>query len=64
MSATTTEPLGPPEAPRRARRLSPRKRKRVSLTIQYAIFIAVIVILVFAINWKDIQEYFFDGDVA
>jgi polar amino acid transport system permease protein len=64
MSATTTEPLGPPEAPRRARRLSPRKRKRISLTIQYAIFVAVIVIVVFAINWNDIQEYFFDGDVA
>src|SRR2546430_2407942 len=61
MSTAVTEP--PPALPE-ARRLSPRKRRRILLTAQYAIFVAVIVVVVLVINWKDIHEYFLDEKVA
>ena len=65
MTTTTTGPSGPTEATSDgARRLSPRKRRRITLGIQYVIFVAVIVIVAVSINWSDIQEHFFDPDGA
>lgn len=61
MSTAVTEPSGSaPTDPSPVRRLSPRKRKRFILIAQYVIFAAVVVLLIFAINWGDIQKYFFD----
>lgn len=63
MTSTSTEPSSPAEATSgRTRRLSPRKRRRIVLAVQYAIFIAVIAVIAFSINWSDIQEHFFDAD--
>jgi polar amino acid transport system permease protein len=61
MTRTTTEPPDPAQAtPGKVRRLSPRKRRRISLAIQYVIFVAVLLIIAFSINWGDIQRHFFD----
>jgi polar amino acid transport system permease protein len=57
MTSTATEP-----PPARSRRLSPRKRRRISLAIQYAIFVAVVVAVAVGINWTDVGETFFDPD--
>jgi polar amino acid transport system permease protein len=63
MTSTTTEPPDPAQANRaKVRRLSPRKRRRINLAIQYVIFVAVLAIVAFSINWADIQEHFFDKD--
>jgi polar amino acid transport system permease protein len=63
MTTTTTGSSGPTEVTSDgARRLSPRKRRRITLGIQYVIFVAVIVIVAVSINWSDIQEHFFDPD--
>jgi len=63
MTSTTTEPPDPAQASRaKVRRLSPRKRRRISLAIQYVIFVAVLVVVALSINWADIQEHFFDKD--
>src|SRR5436309_2465149 len=68
MTSTTTEPSGPAERSGsltgRTRRLSPRRRRQINLYVQYAIFVAVIVIVAVSINWKDIEEHFFDPDAA
>jgi polar amino acid transport system permease protein len=65
MTSTVTEPPGSAEPPTgRTRKLSPRKRRRISLGIQYAIFIAVVVVILLSINWGDIGEHFFDLDAA
>lgn len=63
MTSTTTEPSDPAVSGR-TRRLSPRKRRRVSLAVQYAIFFAVLLLVVFSINWADIKEHFLDPDAA
>lgn len=64
MTSTTTEPADPVDTSGRTRRLSPRKRRRISLAIQYAIFIVVLLVIVLSINWADIKEHFFDPDAA
>src|SRR5256885_13678646 len=61
MPTAVTEPAGPAEAEQgAARRLSPRKRRQIILTAQYVIFVAVVVVVIFVINWHDIQKYFLD----
>ncbi|GAA5124239.1 amino acid ABC transporter permease [Haloechinothrix salitolerans] len=57
---TTVTEAGP--APRA--RLSPRKRKKISLAIQYAVFLVVIVTLAFVADWAAIQHAFFNLDEA
>src|SRR3954468_1439349 len=63
MATTATDPAGPAKAPE-ARRMSPRKRRRHSLAVQYGLFVAVILVVAFSVNWADIQEYFLDVDEA
>ena len=63
MATTATEPAGPAK-PSEARRMSPRKRRQISLAVQYGLFGAVLLIVAFSINWADIQEYFLDVDEA
>jgi polar amino acid transport system permease protein len=61
MSTAVTEPSGQvPADPSPLRRLSPRKRRRIALTAQYVIFVAVVAVVIFVINWGDIQKYFLD----
>lgn len=57
---TTVAEAGP--APRA--RLSPRKRKKISLGIQYALFVVVIAALVLAADWQKIQHVFFNVNEA
>lgn len=57
---TTVAEAGP--APRA--RLSPRKRKKISLGIQYAVFLVVIAALVLAADWQSIQHVFFNINEA
>lgn len=45
-------------------RLSPRKRKKISLAIQYAVFAAVVVTLAAIADWPAIQHAFFNLDEA
>ncbi|WP_034267912.1 amino acid ABC transporter permease [Haloechinothrix halophila] len=45
-------------------RLSPRKRKKISLAIQYAVFAAVVVMLAVIADWPAIQHAFFNLDEA
>jgi polar amino acid transport system permease protein len=62
---TTTEPpgqAGTESGP--TRRLSPRKRRQLSLLIQYAVFVAVLLVVVFSINWGDIKQHFFNPHSA
>ena len=57
---TTVAEAGP--TPRA--RLSPRKRKKISLGIQYALFVVVIAALVLAADWQSIQHVFFNVNEA
>ncbi|MPY77544.1 MAG: ABC transporter permease subunit [Actinophytocola sp.] len=45
-------------------RLSPRKRKKISLAIQYAVFAVVIAVVVLIADWKSIQHVFLNVDEA
>ncbi|GGM95726.1 amino acid ABC transporter permease [Thermopolyspora flexuosa] len=45
-------------------RLSPRRRQRISRGVQYAVLIAVVVILVLIADWPSIQRSFFNLEVA
>ncbi|RJL25165.1 amino acid ABC transporter permease [Bailinhaonella thermotolerans] len=62
MSTTTVEPSGPAGTPPERTGLSPRKRRRISLGIQYAIGLVVLVALVIVIDWGQVGEHFFDPD--
>lgn len=57
MSTTTTE--APPK-----KKLSPRKRAQRIRWVQYALLIAVALVLVFAANWTQIQQVFFRSDMV
>ncbi len=57
---TTVAEAGP--APRA--RLSPRKRKKISLAIQYAVFAVVIAVVIVVADWQAIQHAFFNLDEA
>jgi len=57
---TTVAEAGP--APRA--RLSPRKRKKISLGIQYALFVVLIAALALAADWQSIQHVFFNVNEA
>jgi polar amino acid transport system permease protein len=41
-----------------------RQRKRLSLGIQYAVFIGVVLYIAFTANWEQLTEAFFNLDVA
>lgn len=45
-------------------RLSPRKRKKISLAIQYAVFAVALVLLALVADWQAIQHAFFNLDEA
>ncbi|MFO7253229.1 MAG: amino acid ABC transporter permease, partial [Actinomycetes bacterium] len=45
-------------------RLSPRRRQRISRGVQYAVLIAVAVILILIADWPSIQRSFFNLEVA
>lgn len=62
-TSTTAEPGPAGEPPRRAR-LSPRQRRRVSLGVQYAIFVLVILLVIALADWKAIQHNFLRLDLA
>src|SRR5262249_31451025 len=64
MTATATEPADAPSATGGIRGLSPRQRRRVLRGIQYAIFLAVIVLIVLVVDWHQIREHFLDAEVA
>ncbi|MBX6766971.1 MAG: amino acid ABC transporter permease [Actinomadura rubrobrunea] len=59
MSTTATEPAGPA---RGRTGLSPRQRRKISIAVQYALFVVVLVALVFAVDWPKIQDTFLDFD--
>ncbi|MFI6499377.1 amino acid ABC transporter permease [Nonomuraea typhae] len=44
--------------------LSPRQRRRVSLGIQYAVFVVILVAIVLLADWPRIAQNFFNGEVA
>ncbi|REE98844.1 polar amino acid transport system permease protein [Thermomonospora umbrina] len=59
-TTSAAEPSGPAgKSPGRTRR-SPRQRRRISIGVQYAVFVVVLVVLVFVIDWPRVQETFLD----
>src|SRR5687767_6944260 len=56
MTTTTKEPA--PAAGGSG--LSPRRRQRISRSVQYVLFIAVVALAALAADWGRIQEYFLD----
>lgn len=65
MTSTATDAAGQAgTSARRARRLSPRQRRRASLGGQYGLFVVGLVFVLVSVNWADIQEHFFDGEAA
>ncbi|MEV5414429.1 amino acid ABC transporter permease [Thermopolyspora sp. NPDC052614] len=45
-------------------RLSPRRRQRISRGIQYALLVAVLVVVILLADWPAIQQSFFNAEVA
>ncbi|MGH3435502.1 MAG: amino acid ABC transporter permease [Sciscionella sp.] len=46
------------------RRLSPRKRAQRARTVQYAVLVAVVVVIAATANWGQVAHVFFDGPIA
>jgi polar amino acid transport system permease protein len=62
MSEPSPTLAGPADG--RARKLSPRQRRRVSLGIQSLVLVGIVVVLIFTVNGQLIQESFFDFAAA
>ena len=64
MTATATEPTDAAGVTGGIRGLSPRQRRRIVRSVQYAIFLGVIVLVALVVDWSQIKEHFLDVDVA
>ncbi len=62
MSAVSEQQATTPTEPRKG--LSPRRKQRISRSVQYAVLVAVLVVLVALADWKAIGESFLNLDVA
>jgi polar amino acid transport system permease protein len=63
-SPTTVAERGPAPGPPGRTRLSPRRRRRISLGVQYALFAIVIAVVASVADWNAIAQNFFKLDVA
>lgn len=52
------------EATGRTRRLTRRQRQRLIRVVQYAVFVAVVLVIAFTADWHTVQQGFFRPDVA
>jgi polar amino acid transport system permease protein len=64
MTATATEPPGTAGSKAGTRGISPRQRRQIIRVVQYTIFVAVIVVVAFAVDWGEIREHFLDDEAA
>lgn len=51
-------------APEPPHRLTRRQRQRTTRIVQYGVFAALVLLVVFTANWRDLQQGFFRPDVA
>jgi polar amino acid transport system permease protein len=63
-SPTTVAGPGPAQGSPARTRLSPRRRRRISLGVQYALFVVVIALVASIADWHAIAQNFFKLDVA
>ncbi|MFI0452590.1 amino acid ABC transporter permease [Actinomadura sp. 6N118] len=61
MTTTVQEPGPAGKTPRRTG-LSPRRKRQISLYIQYAVFVLVVIGVIFGADWSAINTYFLDFD--
>ncbi|MFC9126386.1 amino acid ABC transporter permease [Streptomyces sp. NPDC057099] len=66
MAKTSAAPLNldPAPAPSATAGSSPRRRRRVSLIVQYAVFVTVVAAPALQVDWAAVQEHFLDLGVA
>lgn len=65
MAKTSATPLStPPRPPLRTAGPSPRRRRRIALAVQYAVFLLVVGALALQVDWAAVQEHFLDLGVA
>lgn len=64
MTATQTEPTGPAGNTPGRTGLSPRRKQQISRWIQYAIFLALVLVAVLFADWGAFREHFLDADAA
>ncbi|MEU7888121.1 amino acid ABC transporter permease [Microbispora bryophytorum] len=62
MSAVSEQQVTTPTEPRKG--LSPRKKQRISRSVQYAVLLVIVVILAALADWGAIRESFLNLDVA
>ncbi|MCT9138544.1 amino acid ABC transporter permease [Streptomyces violarus] len=66
MAKTSAAPLNldPVPSPSATAGFSPRRRRRISLTAQYAVFVIVVASVALQVDWAAVQEHFLDLGVA